>query len=180
VKNVAALPDHPGTFAKIAPDAPAEYLKFPANPRGHENAVDGFNLSYLPPAVAQHFGEAASCYSHGLLTAFAVMCRLTAQAVFADLGEDGKLRIFDQLDEVRELGEIDASIFNAIRQILLDSEPGKSGSHMIINRNEASVLMEVVKDMLYQTYVRGGKLRSALWMRRYFADEKTGSDAATA
>ncbi len=35
---------------------------------------------------------------------------------------------------------------------------------------EAAVLLETMKDMLYQSYVRAGKLRSTLRMRKYFAD----------
>ena len=36
------------------------------------------------------------------------MCRRTAQAVFADLGEGGKLRIFDELNTTRDLAGLPA------------------------------------------------------------------------
>jgi hypothetical protein len=33
------------------------------------------------------------------------------------------------------------------------------------------MLVEVVKDLLYQVYVRKGRLQQAMMMRRFFADE---------
>jgi hypothetical protein len=41
------------------------------------------------------------------------MCRRTMQAVFADLGEIGKLRVFDELNDVRDMAEIDAQCVHA-------------------------------------------------------------------
>jgi hypothetical protein len=36
---------------------------------------------------------------------------------------------------------------------------------------ESGVLLELVKDMLYQAYVRKGKLQQAMMVRRFFAEE---------
>ena len=36
---------------------------------------------------------------------------------------------------------------------------------------EAGVLLEVLKDLLYQAYVRKGKLQQAMMVRRFFAEE---------
>ena len=33
------------------------------------------------------------------------------------------------------------------------------------------MLLELVKDMLYEAYVRKGKLQQAMMVRRFFADE---------
>ena len=40
-----------------------------------------------------------------------------------------------------------------------------------IGAYEAGVLLELVKDMLYQAYVRKGKLQQAMMVRKFFADE---------
>ena len=40
-----------------------------------------------------------------------------------------------------------------------------------MSANEAGVLLELVKDMLYQAYVRKGKLQQAMMVRQFFADE---------
>ena len=39
------------------------------------------------------------------------MCRRTAQTVFHELGENGRLRIFEQAREAREMAEIDNETF---------------------------------------------------------------------
>jgi hypothetical protein len=38
---------------------------------------------------------------------------------------------------------------------------------------EAAALIEIIKDVLYQRYVRDAKLKAAVRMRRYFAGEIT-------
>jgi hypothetical protein len=40
-----------------------------------------------------------------------------------------------------------------------------------IGAYEAGVLLELVKDMLYEAYVRKGKLQQAMMVRRFFAEE---------
>ena len=40
-----------------------------------------------------------------------------------------------------------------------------------ITTSEAGVLLELVKDMLYEAYVRKGKLQQAMMVRKFFAEE---------
>jgi len=141
-----------------------------------ERRPERFNLSYLPKTVASCFSDALGCYSAGLTRAFATMCRLTAQAVFEDLGASRKLKIFDQIAEIQEIGDIDEATFNAVRRVIFDSELEKGVLPPGIDRAEAAVLLETMKDMLYQTYVRGAKFRKALRMRQYFAGRHEPSE----
>ncbi|MGH8325849.1 MAG: hypothetical protein ACRET2_03710, partial [Steroidobacteraceae bacterium] len=41
----------------------------------------------------------------------------------------------------------------------------------------AAVVLEAMKDLLYEAYIRKGRLQQALMMRRYFAEE-TADDLA--
>ena len=43
-----------------------------------------------------------------------------------------------------------------------------------ITPDEAAVLVEALKDLFYQSYVRSAKLRAAMKMRRFFAEEASG------
>ena len=43
-----------------------------------------------------------------------------------------------------------------------------------ITPDEAAVLVEALKDLFYQSYVRSAKLRAAMKMRRFFAEESPG------
>jgi hypothetical protein len=99
------------------------------------------------------------------------MCRRVVQRTFADLGADGKLELYDELANVRKLAELDDESFEVVRKVLFDfDEPGR-GSLPVIDAFQAGVLLEVLKDLLYQAYVRRGRLQQAMMVRRYFADD---------
>lgn len=136
-----------------------------------ERAREKFTYTYLPEEVEELFKEALSCYTAGCLNAFASMCRRVAQAVFANLGEAGKLQVYDQLNEVREMAEVDAGTFVDIKTILF-SRDGESPAPMPLpDAYQAGMLLEVMKDMLYQVYIRKGRMQQAMMVRRFFADE---------
>jgi hypothetical protein len=135
-----------------------------------ERPAEKFNFNYLPEQVAFTFREALGCYRYGLLQAFAAMSRLTADAVIDDLGDRGKLTMFNQLEEIREIADLDDSVFTTVRQILLGAADNESPPPAV-ERGEAAVLMETIKDLLYQSYIREARLRRALEVRRFFADQ---------
>jgi hypothetical protein len=143
-------------------------------PQPVEQPPERFSLSYLPPAVAARFREALACFSSGLWQAFAAMCRQTARAVFDDVGDAGRLRVYDLVAEVQDLGDIDEATFNAVRRIIFDPDAGKQEPEY--DRRQAAVLLETMKDLLTQTYVRRAKLRQALKVRRFFANQAAGID----
>jgi hypothetical protein len=143
-------------------------------PQPVEQPPERFSLSYLPPAVAARFREALACFSSGLWQAFAAMCRQTARAVFDDVGDAGRLRVYDLVAEVQDLGDIDEPTFNAVRRIIFDPDAGRQEPEF--DRRQAAVLLETMKDLLTQTYVRRAKLRQALKVRRFFANQAAGID----
>jgi hypothetical protein len=99
------------------------------------------------------------------------MCRRVAQRTFADLGADGKLELYDELANIRRLAEIDEETYEVVRKVLFDfDEPGR-GNLPAIDALQAAVLLEVLKDLLYQAYVRRGRLQQAMMVRRYFAED---------
>jgi hypothetical protein len=122
--------------------------------------------------------EALACFSNASYNAFASMCRRTMQAVFADLGEAGKLRIFDQLNDVRVMADIDSPTFIDIKRVIFGSDNDPYPSLPMLDDQQAGVLLEVTKDLLYQVYVRKGRLQQAMMMRRFFADESIRNLAA--
>jgi hypothetical protein len=50
----------------------------------------------------------------------------------------------------------------------------------LLNRIEAGILLEVMKDMFYQCFVRRGKLTRALKVRKFFVQEGSGGLASSA
>jgi hypothetical protein len=142
-----------------------------------ERAREKFSFTYVPEDVELLFREALACYSQGAFNAFASMCRRTAQTMFADLGEAGKLRLFDELNAVRELANIQPEIFTKMKTVLFGAELDARSGLPLIDGYEGGIMLEVVKDLLYEAYVRKGKLQQAIMVRRFFLDE-TGSHVA--
>ena len=142
-----------------------------------ERAREKFSFAYIPEDVELLFREALSCFAQGAFNAFASMCRRTAHAMFADLGESGKLRLFDELNEVRELAGIAPELFAKLRTVLFGSDPEAQAPLPLLDGYEGGILLEVAKDLLYEAYVRKGKLQQAIMVRRFFLDE-TGSHVA--
>ena len=134
-----------------------------------ERSREHFQFSYLPPPVERIFREALQCYTADCYNAFASMCRRTVQTSLADLGADAKLRWHDLFREVVAIVDLDDHVLQTLDSILF----GADGPMPEIQAEEAAVLVEAIKDMVYQCYVRTAKLRAAMKMRRYFAAEQT-------
>jgi hypothetical protein len=134
-----------------------------------ERPAEQFDFTYLPKDSEILFREALTCFSNNAMNAFASMCRRTGRNVFRDLGETGKMQIFDQCSEIRDMAEIDEATFDVIRRVLFDSEDGKDSVPMI-SASQAGVLLEFMRDILYQAYVRKGKIQQAMMMRRYLTE----------
>lgn len=143
-----------------------------------ERAREKFSFTYLPEAAELLFKEALNCYTAVCFNAFASMCRRTALEVFTDLGDAGKLRLFDELNEIRQLAEIDNDTFNVVKRVLFGDEGESKQSVPTLDAYQAGVLLEVMKDLLHQAYVRKGRLQQAMMMRRFFLEESGDNIAA--
>ena len=139
-----------------------------------ERPRETFAFMHLPEEVELFFKEALTCYSSGAFNAFASMCRRTAQAVFADLGETGRLRLYDELNNLRAMAELDVETFTRIKSVLFGTDSDPRPNALLLESYAAGVLLEIMKDLLYEAYVRKGKLQQAMMVRRFFVDEKTG------
>ncbi len=137
-----------------------------------ERPKERFQFSYLPKHTEVLFREALSCYSNGNFNAFASMCRRAASSAFGALGDNGKLRAFDEVLVAQEIAEIDDESFEPIKRVIFDS--GTEEDLPILNRAQAGVLLEVLKDMFYQCFVRRGKLTRAIKVRRFFVQDGNG------
>jgi hypothetical protein len=130
-----------------------------------ERVKDGFPYNYLPVKCRQLLREAFACYASDLFLAFTVLCRRSLAAA-AGSGSPSNQAHFDTLfDDAITIGQIDAGT----RDILRDALFGSSAEPEI-TADQAAILIEVVKDMFFQRYVRTAKLRRAIQVRQLFAD----------
>ena len=131
-----------------------------------ERPKERFPFSYLPKHTEVLFREALSCYSNNNFNAFASMCRRSARSAFIELGDGGKLRAFDDAIVAQHIAEIDDDSFEPIKAVLFDT--GDEETLPTLNRMQSGVLLEVLKDMFYQSFVRRGKLTRAIKVRKLF------------
>jgi hypothetical protein len=132
-----------------------------------ERPVQRFPYSYLPGAVETLFREALQCHTAGCINAFASMCRRTLQTAVTGLGSNARLEWFELFKDVVKIAEIDEDTAQALETVLFTTDAPVPE----IDANQAAILIEAIKDMAYQHYVRTAKLRAAVKMRRFFADE---------
>jgi hypothetical protein len=142
-----------------------------------ERPKERFSYSYLPDETQTLFREALACYSGGNFNAFASMSRRAALSAFHALGEGGKLRAFEEVMEAQDIAGIDDRTFLPIKSILF--EGGDEEDLPLLDRVQAGILLETMKDMLYQLFVRRGKLTRAIKVRQFFVEE-AGNDRTTA
>ena len=143
-----------------------------------ERPKERFAFSYLPKHTEIMFREALACYSGNNFNAFASMCRRSAASAFEAMGEGGKLRAFEEVMIAQDIAGIDDESFAPIKSILFESS--EEEDLPLLNRSQAGILLEILKDMFYQCFVRRGKLTRAIKVRRFFVQEGRNDIQSTA
>lgn len=146
--------------------SPTTYVMLEDEYEEVERPKETFELGYLPNEVANDFRESLTCYSSGCFNAFAAMSRRCVQSISAELGAKGKDKVLNQLQDLKEMAEIDEETFGVLKQIIIDGHDGAHPHLPTVNGERAAVLLELMKDVLYQIYVRRGKLQEAMQMRK--------------
>ncbi len=138
-----------------------------------EQVREKFNFMHLPESIEKLTREALGCYSSGLFNAFASMCRRTVQSMISELGENGQLLIFELVKEASEMAELDRATMDAVRKVLFGSDADRPPAMPEIDADDAEILLEIVKDLIYQVYVRKGKLQRAAMLRPSYLEQAT-------
>ncbi len=168
-------PKHIGVVFRCDACAEPVFLKFAAKAYTAQRVELAANYTEIERARESFeeaeglFKEALNCYSAGCFNAFGAMSRRTAQSLFRELGERGKLELFDTLQEIRGLAELDDDTFGTLRAVLFGSDSDPWPHQPDINAERAGILLEVMRDLLYQTFVRKARLLQAVTFRRFVA-----------
>lgn len=134
--------------------------------RGHH---EQFPFSYLPENMRDTFEEALQCYSADLFNAFGLMCRHIV-AVSADKDKSSE-QMRAAVEEIIRIGEVDENAAQHIESLLFGNVSQIAG----VDPSTAAILLEVMKDVLYQRYVRAARFRTAMRVRRFFAEEHSAT-----
>jgi len=64
-----------------------------------------------------------------------------------------------------------------MKSVLFGAELETPTDLPLLDGYEAGIMLEVVKDLIYEGYVRKGKLQQAIMVRRFFLDENQTHNA---
>lgn len=131
-----------------------------------ERPKETYEFKYLPNDVAADFQEALVCYSNSCFNAFAAMCRRTIQSASAELGGEGNDRVLRQVEDLRSIAQVDEETFQTIKAIVIAGHDGVHPHLPLLSAGRAEVLLELMKDVPYQLFVRKKKLEEAAERRK--------------
>jgi DNA-directed RNA polymerase subunit RPC12/RpoP len=146
-------------------DPPNNRIQISNNYETVENPLETFEFEFLPEPVRSDFKEALACYSIKAYNAFSSMCRRTIQSAANELGVKGNDKVQKQILEMKEMSNIDEETYNILKQIIVDGHDGAHPHLPTLSPSRADILLELIKDVMYQLFVRKGKLAKAAELR---------------
>lgn len=136
-----------------------------------ERPKEDYEFKYLPATVSADFQEALTCYTHSCFNAFAAMCRRTIQSGSAELGAEGKDKVLKQIEDLKEMAKIDDETFEILKTIVVAGHDGSHPHLPVLSPERAEILLELMKDVLYQLFVRKNKILEAAEKRKLAIEE---------
>lgn len=119
-----------------------------------------FETRLLPAELRGLVDETLACYADDHLQAFALLANRIATIAAGLLGPNGKLDLFNTVTAAAEGAGIDAPMRRLCRDILFSLDAGDEPPEL--SATPAAVLLELLRDMLHQAFIRPGRLREAL------------------
>ncbi len=140
--------------------------------------AETFEYEYLDGDVADDFKEALKCYSNKCYNAFAAMCRRTIQSAATALGAEGKDRVTKQITDLKELVEIDPDTYSVLEQIIVAGHDGAHPHLPKLSPERSVTLLELMKDVLNELFVRKAKIKKSLDQRiKDISDNKSKTNS---
>lgn len=99
------------------------------------------------------------------------MCRRCIQSVFTDLGAEGKDKVFNQLEDIKHTASLDDDTYDLLKQVIVSGHDGAHPHLPRLSPQRAGILLELMKDVLYQLFIRKAKIQEAINMRKQDINE---------
>lgn len=141
-------------------------VKIPDDYTEIERPREDYEFKYLPENVSSDFREALTCYSDSCFNAFAAMCRRTIQSASAALGAEGKDKVLKQIADLKDMADIDNDTFEILKAIVVAGHDGAHPHLPALAPERAKILLELMKDVLYQLFIRKKKILEAAEKRK--------------
>ncbi|MCI0421528.1 MAG: hypothetical protein L0312_20265 [Acidobacteria bacterium] len=88
------------------------------------------------------------------------------QSISATLGAEGSNKVQAQLQELKAMGVADDETFEQLHAVMLAGHDGAHPHLPALSPARAAVLLQLMKDVLYQLFVRPAKIREAGELRK--------------
>jgi hypothetical protein len=131
-----------------------------------ERPQETFEFKYLPEEVEKDFREALICFSNICFNAFGAMCRRSIQSASTVLGAEGKDKVLRQIQDLKHMAAIDDETFEILKQVTVAGHDGAHPHLPNLSAQRANILLELMKDVLYQLFVRRAKIKEAMDLRK--------------
>ena len=99
------------------------------------------------------------------------MSRRCVQSISTDLGAKGSDKVLKQLKDVKETADIDDETFKILEQIIIGGHDGAHPHLPELSPERAKILLELMKDVLYQLFVRKAKIKESMELRKNQIEE---------
>lgn len=130
-----------------------------------ERPKEHFQYNYLAKETGRILREAFGCYAADLMLAFPILCRQAISSAAKSDPEVSEATFEHLFEDACRLAEIDRDTREVLHTALFAT------ATPAIDADQAAILIEIVKDMFQQRFVRTAKLKRAIQMRRFFAAE---------
>jgi hypothetical protein len=131
-----------------------------------------FDFEYVPKEVSNEIAEALDCLSVGSTNGFAALCRRAIQAVCTNLGAGASTKIKAQIDEMADISNLDQEWKDVALQVMLTGHDGAHPHLPDVDQERATMLLSLLRDLIYQLYTRPGKVKASAGLRRKKVEEK--------
>lgn len=84
----------------------------------------------------------------------------------SELGAEGKSKVEKQISELKEMEIIDEPTFEELKTIIISGHDGSHPYLPVVSSERATVLLQIMKDVLYEVFVRKAKLEEANTLRK--------------
>lgn len=153
------------------------YIRLFGESRHIEKPEIPFDYTFVPKTVGADFKEALKCYQIGALNAFGSMCRRTIQSMAMLSGGTDSNKVQNQIKDMKSMSDdIDDETFEILQQIILDGHDGAHPHLPELSPDRAEILLELMKDVMYQLYVRKGKMNQAAALRKQKIEEEKNKE----
>ncbi|MEM9172262.1 MAG: hypothetical protein AAGA84_06105 [Pseudomonadota bacterium] len=122
--------------------------------------AERLDVDALPADLHDLADEAAECFTAGRTHAFVLLANRLTTLAAVELGDTGKLAVFNAVTEAATLANMEPALLRLCRHVLFDLQP--SDPVPMLTHKQARMLFEVLRDCLHELFARRHQLQAAM------------------